>query len=60
MTKVAKDTTVIEVDRPTVETTPEGGLVVAMHRMPVMFEHVYNVKKMTYTLCASWATDNPK
>ena len=60
MTKVAKDTTVIEVDWPKIATTPEGGLVVAMQRMPVRFEHVYNMKKMTYTLRASWANDNPE
>ncbi len=60
MTKAAKGTTVLDVDKPTVKTTPEGGLVVAMQRVPDRFEKVFDAKKMTYTLCASWATDNPK
>ena len=60
MTNTAKDTTVLDVDKPTVETTPEGGLVVAMQRVPDRLEQVFDTKKMTYTLCASWATDNPK
>ncbi|MEH6360941.1 MAG: hypothetical protein V7761_09430 [Amylibacter sp.] len=60
MINTAKDTTVLDVDKPTVETTPEGGLVVAMQRMPDRFEQVFDAKKMTYTLYASWATDNPK
>ena len=60
MTKAAKDTMELNVDKPTVKTTPEGGLVVAMQRMPDRFKQVFDAKKMTYTLCASWATDNTK
>ena len=56
MVEIVTQKTIVEMDRPVaIETNPTGGLVLIMRKMPVKFEQIFDDKKMTYTLRATWS-----
>lgn len=44
-----------KLNKPTIEISPTGNLVIVLPMAPAKFEQVFDEEKLTYTFHASWA-----
>lgn len=42
------------IDKPTIEISPTGNIVIVLPKAPAKFEQIFDDDKQTYTFHASW------